>query len=147
VKISWGVGISIIIIVFMLISIGLIYFAFNQDVNLVREDYYEAEINFGKKMETVKRTDQLTEKLEIILMSEYIQLKFPKMLDADKIFGTIFLYRPSNRDMDINLPIQLDSTKMQFINTNNLIKGMWKIQVEWNADTNSFYNDKILMVQ
>ena len=48
-KISWGIGITITIIVFMLISFWLIYFSFSQDVNLVSDDYYEAD-SIGKVM-------------------------------------------------------------------------------------------------
>lgn len=146
-KISWGVGISITIIVFMLISIGFIYFAFNQEVNLVRDNYYEAEVQFDGKMESIKRTESLSEKLKINLLPENIEIKFPIIFSHDKITGNISLYRPSNRDMDIAIDIQPDSLNNQIINTSNMIRGMWKIQVEWNVDTISYYNEKILMVQ
>jgi hypothetical protein len=147
VKISWGVGITITIVVFMIVSLWLIYFSFNQEVNLVRDDYYEAEVQFNEKMATINRTNLLTEKINISLVPQNIQVVFPETFSHDKIEGSIFLYRPSDRDLDLKLPIQLDSSKVQLINTENMINGLWEIKIEWNVDTNIYFNDKLIMVQ
>ncbi len=146
-KISWGIGISITIIVFMLVSFWLIYFSFNQEVNLVRDDYYEAEVKFNEKMETIKRTDLLAENLNINLTERDIKISFPKIVKLNNVNGTILLYRPSDRNIDIKLPIQVDSSGTQLISTKNMISGMWKVQVEWAVDSTSYYNEKIIMVQ
>jgi nitrogen fixation protein FixH len=147
VKISWGVGITITIVVFMLVSLWLIYFSFNQEVNLVRDDYYEAEVQFNEKMETINRTNLLTERINISLVPQNIQVVFPESFSHDKIKGSIFLYRPSDRDLDLKLPIELDSSKVQLISTENMLNGLWKIKIEWNVDTNIYFNDKLIMVQ
>lgn len=146
-KISWGVGITITIIVFTLITLSFVYLSFGEDVNLVRDNYYEAELNFNQKRETQKRTDELTEKLLINLSNNNIGFVFPSMFTASSINGEILLYRPSDRELDINLPIDLDSTNTMTIPTQKLNSGLWKIQVEWNADSLSYFNEKIIMVQ
>lgn len=146
-KISWGVGISIAIIVFTLVSFWLIYFSFGQKINLVRDDYYEAEVKFNEKMEAIKRTDLLTEKLNVNLTNKGIKVSFPKIVNLNNVNGTILLYRPSDRDIDIKLPIQVDSSGTQLISTQNMMNGMWKVQVEWAVDSTSYYNEKIIMVQ
>ena len=145
-KISWGVGITITIIVFMLISFWLIYFSFSQNVNLVSDDYYEAEVQFNDKMETIERTDQLSEKLTIEVRSGKIEYIFPNLDELSKINGNILLYRPSSGDKDFNIPILLDSTNKQIINTKDMISGLWKTKVEWQIDTTKYYNEKKLMV-
>lgn len=146
-KISWGVGITITIIVFMLISFWLIYFSFSQEVNLVRDDYYQAEVQFDDKLETIKRTEQLDEKLLISLEGRNIKLVFPSNFISNEIKGSIFLYRPSNRESDIQLPIKLDSTKTQLIGTTGMLNGMWKIQVSWIIDSLEYFSEKNIMVQ
>ena len=145
-KISWGVGISITIIFFMLISFWLIYFSFSQEVNLVRDDYYEAEVQFNEKMEIVKRTDLLTEKLNINLITGNIKVSFPTIFEFSNINGTILLYRPSDRNLDFKLPIQVDSSGTQLISTENIMSGMWKIQIDWAVGTTLYFNEKIIMV-
>lgn len=146
-KISWGVGISISIIVFMLLSFWLIYFSFNQDVNLVRDDYYEAEIQYDETMEKVNRTNRLTDNLKISSVNNSIELQFPKNFNNKNISGNIFLFRPSERNKDLTIPIKIDSNYFQSISTNNLIPGMWKIKVDWNIDTLAYQNNEIIMVQ
>jgi nitrogen fixation protein FixH len=147
VRISWGTGITISIILFTIISLWIIYFAFNEDVNLVRDDYYEAEVNFDEKLETIKRTDKLDEKLKITTYADRIELKFPDNFDYLNIEGIIKLYRPSNRDKDIQVPIKLDSNSTQIINTDKLLSGLWKIQVDWAVYSDKYFNEKILMVK
>jgi nitrogen fixation protein FixH len=146
-KWNWGVGITVTIIVFTIISLLFIYFAFNQDINLVRDDYYEAEVQFNEKLETIKRTKKLSEELKIKLIPNNISIQFPNEIEEEEITGTIFLYRPSDGKLDFDLPIEIDTLKKQLIPTNKMIAGQWKIQIEWSADTNKYFNNKILMVQ
>lgn len=146
-KWNWGIGITITIIVFTIISLIFMYFAFNQDINLVRDDYYEAEVQFNENLETIKRSKKLSEELKIKLIPNYISLQFPHEIRAQEINGTIFLYRPSDEKLDFELPIEIDSSKTQLIPTNKMIAGQWKIQIEWTADTNRYFNNKIIMVQ
>ncbi len=146
-KWNWGVGITVTIIFFTIISLLFIYFAFSQDINLVRDDYYEAEVQFNEKLETIKRTKKLSEELQIKLIPNYISLQFPTEIGTQEIKGTIFLYRPSDENLDFEIPIRIDSSKSQLIPTNKMITGQWKILIEWTADTNKYFNNKILMVQ
>ncbi len=146
-KINWGLGIAISIVLFMAVSIGFIYYAFHQDVNLVRDDYYEAEVQFDDTIDKIKRTNELKDNLEISLTTNNIELYFPAAYEKNKITGKIFMYRPSNGAKDFNLPIQLDSSNSQYISTNKLLPGLWKIKVEWSYDSTSFQNNKTLMVQ
>jgi len=146
-KISWGVGITITIIVFTLITLSFVYLSFGEDVNLVRDDYYEAELNFNQKRETEKRTNELKENLLISLSKNNIEFVFPRMFSTSLINGKILLYRPSDRELDINLPINLDSINVMNVSTQKLTSGLWKIQVEWNIDSLSYFNEKIIMVQ
>ncbi|MBI1930933.1 MAG: FixH family protein [Ignavibacteriales bacterium] len=146
-KVSWGVGITVSIIVFMLISVMFIYIAFNQDVNLVRDDYYEAEVKYNETMEKVKRTSALVDKLKISVIENNIQLQFPKISKSENIDGNILLYRPSERNKDLSITIRPDSNYLQTINTANMLSGMWKVKVDWTADSISYLNDDIIMVQ
>jgi len=146
-RISWGVGITITIIVFTLISFAFIYFAFNQEVNLVRDDYYEEEVRHQEKIDKIKRTQNLTKQLIVKLEAENIVLNFPTLFDQKKITGTILLFRPADRNKDKLFPVEADSNLTQYIETNDIIPGLWKVQVNWEVDSNSFFNEKILMVQ
>jgi nitrogen fixation protein FixH len=146
-KINWGVGITIVIVLFSVITLAFVYFAFTQEVNLVRDDYYQAEVQFNEKLETIKRTEKLSEDVKINVLKNNIEIIFPKFLETEDISGTVFLYRPSDRNLDFNFPIKLDSSNTQLIATNKIMPGHWKIDIEWNIDTNLYFSNKTLMVQ
>ena len=68
---------------------------------------------------------------------------FPSMFTTPSINGEILLYRPSDRNLDINMQINVDSSNTMNVPTQKLNSGLWKIQVEWNADSLSYFNEKI----
>ena len=147
-KISWGVGITIAIIVFTFITLWFVYFSFSHDVNLVREDYYEAEIKFDETKETIERTKNLEENLSIKLADKNIKLVFPSQFNHNNtLSGAILLYRPSDRALDINKSIKVDSNNVQYISAEPLKSGMWKIKVSWLVDSLSYFNEQIIMVE
>ncbi len=146
-KISWGVGITITIIVFTVVSVAFIFFAFSQDVNLVTDDYYARELAYEDQIQKIKRTKELPEQLNIAVDNNYIYLQFPKMFDKDSIKGTILLYRPASRHKDAVYSITPNDSNLVVIPTDTLIEGMWRIKVEWNANDTSYYNEKIVMVK
>lgn len=145
-KISWGFGITLTIIVFLLISFATIYFSFNQKVNLVRDDYYEQEVKYQQKIEIIKRTQELPEQLEIKVVDKNIYFQFPQMFSSKSIQGSILLYRPSDRDKDFLVKLDLDNNLSQSIPLNNLAPGLWKVQVDWNVEKIEYFNEKIIMV-
>ncbi len=146
-KISWGVGITITIVVFTLISFWFMHFAFSQEVNLVRDDYYEEEIRHQDKMDKIKRTQNLEVPLNIELEKEEIVLNFPSIAKEKNISGTILLYRPADRNLDTSIPIETDSTLTQVIKTNSILPGLWKVQVSWAIDSIKYFSEEILMVE
>lgn len=146
-KINWGVGITIFIVVFTLISFWFIHFAFNQDVNLVRDDYYEEEIQHQEKIDEIKRTNNLEIPLKISLVKKEIVLNFPSISKGKNIGGKILLYRPADRNLDTTIPIKVDTSLTQIINTNSILPGLWKVQVKWSIDSTTYFNEKILMLQ
>ena len=145
-KINWGTGIAISIIVFTLTSLAFIYFAFSQEVNLVRDDYYEAELEFNDKMEVLKRTAELSEPVIVSLNNQNLEIKFPDSFDSEKIFGTILLYRPSDRRLDKSFTISSDTSNTQIIDRKRLLPGMWKVQLNWYVDTLNYFSEQIIMV-
>jgi len=147
VKISWGTGITISIVLFTAISLWFAYFAFNQEVNLVSDDYYEAEIKFDERMETIKRTELLSEKLKINMNQGLVELIFPNKFIKKQIIGEILFYRPSDRNLDLSFPIKLDSTNTQFLDTKIIKPGLWKMQIHWIVDYKEYFNEKSIMVQ
>ncbi len=146
-KISWGVGIAITIIVFTLASVLFIIFAFSQDVNLVTDDYYARELAYQDQIEKERRTNELPEQLSIKVDNNKIYLQFPKMFNKDSIKGEVLLYRPAGRQSDAVYSINPNDSNLFVIPTDTLIEGMWRVKVDWSVSDSSYYNEKIIMVR
>ncbi len=146
-KISWGVGIAITIIVFTIVSILFIVFAFSQDVNLVTDDYYAKELAYQDQIDKEKRTQELPEQLKISVDNNYIFLQFPKIFSGKNIEGSVQLYRPASRHNDAVYTIAVNDSNLFVIPTDSLIEGMWRVKVDWAVDSTTYYNEKIIMVR
>ena len=137
-KINWGTGIVIAFIVF----IGFIMFlvismmtddAFNYD--LVTEEYYKEELAFQEEIDAETNASLLAENIVINRVDEGLLVIFPKNFEFDKIEGTIFVYRPSNKSLDFNISLNKLSSNKILIPENRLVEGRWNISVSWKYDT------------
>ncbi len=145
-KLNWGTGIFLTFVIFVAVTLAMVYVFMNQDVNLVTDDYYQKELEYQNHIETIKRTNKLPEKLEIKTNRNAIVIKFPTLFHQKSITGNIFFYRPSDRKRDMTFPIVLNDNNEQIISTSPLIKGLWKVQVEWKNNDSAYFNEKEIMV-
>ncbi|MEE9431012.1 MAG: FixH family protein [Melioribacteraceae bacterium] len=145
-KINWGGGIAIVIIIFTIVTLSFVYFAFTQDVNLVREDYYAEELKYQSKIEKIKRAKSLTSPLSVSVKEKAIQFSYPQNFESENIVGNVLLYRPSDRGRDIAFLILVDSLNQQNISSSKMLKGMWKAQVDWSVNNTTYFNEEIIMV-
>ncbi len=132
-KINWGTAIVIAFICF----IGFImYFVINMatdkklDHDLVVEDYYKQELEFQTDIDKEKNANALETNIEWKRSNEGIIIEFPKNLELNNIKGKVFLYRPSNKQLDFEIPISLSDHNL-LIPDNRLLDGRWNIKVDW----------------
>ncbi|GJQ64717.1 MAG: cytochrome Cbb3 oxidase maturation protein CcoH [Melioribacteraceae bacterium] len=145
-KISWGVGIAVLYIGFMVVVLGTVAFSTTQDVNLVTEDYYEKELEYQNQLDKMNRANALPEKLEVKIVDKNIQIKYPSMFSPEFLTGTILFYRPTSGEEDFELPVQPDVHGVQTVLTEKMSKGVWKVKVDWKASASEYFNEKIVMV-
>lgn len=147
IKFNWGTGILITIIVFMIITLGTIFTFMNEKVDLVTDNYYEKELKYQQQIDKLTRTHEMRMDVEIQLTNEGIVLTFPDSIIGGQISGNVFLYRPSDSNYDVKLPIQDLKNNQMIITTEKIIKGFWKVKVEWSANNDSFFSEKSIIVQ
>lgn len=148
-KINWGTGIAIAIVLFM----GFIlFFVFSVQVNhkydneLVVEEYYKQERVLQKKIDKEENAAALITKVLVKNTNEGIIITFPKEFDAKYITGKVSLYRPSSRGMDFEIPISLSAPYM-LIPKSNLAGGRWDITIDWKYKGTGYLNTKVLTVE
>lgn len=132
-KINWGTGIVIAIILF----IGFIMFMvvtmltdkeYNHD--FVTDKYYQKELYYQDEIDALENANELKEKLEVLKTKEGVKIQFPNIFEPKEIKGKVFLYRPSNKQLDFEMPISLSNTYL-LVPENRLLGGRWNMTISW----------------
>ena len=146
-KFSWGTGIVLAFIGFM----GFIMFFVikantdkKYDHDLVTEDYYIKELDFQNDIDKQNNAKTLSENISWIKTDKGLVIIFPEQLLTNNISGKVFLYRPSNKQLDFELPISLSDHNL-LIPDKRLLDGRWNIKVDWQYNGKSYlYKKEIL---
>jgi hypothetical protein len=144
-KINWGTGILIVIIVFLIAIISFVIFTTTHKVNLVEEDYYPKELNFDSQIEKNSNTEALDEKVSFIVKDSLVVIAFPDFVDAKLIEGTILVYRPSDYDEDLRYNIELDTNNYQYIPTYKLLQGKYILKIDWTFEGKNYFQEKVII--
>ena len=145
-KLNWGFGIAVTYILFVVVTLVMVFIFMNQDVSLETENYYSKGIEYQGQIDKINRTQSLPEQIGVSVASSSIDFSFPKIFSAADYSGNIFLYRPNDRHKDFSVAVSPNDSNLQSISTASLEKGLWKIKVDWSAKGNSYYNEKLVMV-
>ncbi|SHH40962.1 FixH family protein [Winogradskyella jejuensis] len=139
-KINWGTAIVIAFVGFISF---IMYFVINMSTNdkynhdLVTDDYYQQELKYQEDIDKVENAKKLSENISWKKTEEGIVLNFPQDLSIKDIKGKVFLYRPSNKQLDFEIPISLSNHNL-LIPDNRLLDGRWNITIDWSYKTDEF---------
>ena len=135
-KINWGTG----LVIGMILFIGFIMFMVitmmtdkKYSHDLVTEDYYQKEIVYQQEIDAEKNLSSFSEPISGQRTDEGYLLKFPKEIDPQKVEGTVFLYRPSNKQLDFDFPMVISGSNL-LIPDNRLLDGRWNITLDWQYE-------------
>lgn len=132
-KINWGTAIVLVFIGFISF---IMYFVVKMNTNkkyehdLVTKDYYKQELAFQKEIDAEKNANALEKNVVVEKTNLGLVVSFPKDKNINDIKGSIFLYRPSNKQLDFEIPIALQNHTL-IIPDENMIEGRWNITVDW----------------
>lgn len=132
-KFNWGTGIVLAFVGFIsFIMYFVISMNFNKKYNhdLVTDDYYKVELAYQQDIDKQKNAKTLKENISYTKTSEGLHIVFPKNLDVTKITGKVFLYRPSNKQLDFETPISLSENYL-LVPDKRLLDGRWNLTVDW----------------
>jgi len=145
-KISWGTGIVIGIIVFVVISITMTVIFMTQDVSLVSDNYYEKSLSYQEEIDKQSRTNSLDDQVKINFNGEIINILFPVEYLNNNISGEIYFYRPSDSKLDFKMPLDLNEEGNQMILVKDFEKGFWRVKLNWTMNGNGYYNEKAITI-
>ena len=146
-KFNWGTGIVITIIAFIAF---IMYFVItmstdnNYSHDLVTDQYYQAELNYQQEIDAEKNLNTLNEKVSIQKNEKGLLINFPSKFKNEKVEGKVFLYRPSSKQLDFEIPISISDTYL-LVPEQRLVDGRWNIKILWkHKNTNYLYKEELV---
>jgi len=139
-KFSWGTGIFIAMLSFMIFILSFVYKAVAVDEyqhELVSEDYYKDELHYQEEIDKMNNAGKLNQDISIRNSNQGIHISFPKDIDESSIKGEIFFQRLSNEKLDFTEPIALSGHE-QLIPEDKLVSGKWIIKIDWKTGNDEY---------
>lgn len=139
-KINWGTGLVIGMGFFISFILFLVYqMTTNNDLehDLVTEKYYQKEMELQDDIYAQQNTAAMDKQITGLKNDMGYLLQFPEGYDPQKIQGNVFLYRPSNKQLDFELPLELTDPNL-LIPDNRLLDGRWNITIDWEYEGKKF---------
>lgn len=139
-KFNWGTGVVLAFVGFISF---ILYFVISMNTNnkfdhdLVSEEYYKQELEYQKDIDKEKNSRKLKTDITWKKTNEGMVITFPESLNFNDITGKVFLYRPSNKQLDIEAPISLSNHNL-LIPDNRLLDGRWNIKIDWQYSGQSY---------
>ncbi|RXG31937.1 FixH family protein [Leeuwenhoekiella marinoflava] len=146
-RINWGTGLVIgmaLFISFIMFFIITMSTDKKYSYDLVAEDYYKKELQLQEDIDAATNEAELkTPVIGTKTKAGYV-LQFPETFNPKNITGKVFLYRPSGKQLDFDIPIEL-STSNLLIPDNRLLDGRWNITVNWEYEGKKYHFQKAII--
>lgn len=143
-RINWGTGIVIGMIVFMTFILVLVITMMTNkgfDHDMVTEGYYEKDLVYQDEINAEKNAQALSSAIWVKKGEDGWRFYFPKELRENAISGTVELYRPSNQQLDFQLPLIVQDSTM-LIPAGRLLDGQWKVTIQWEMNGKKYLYKK-----
>jgi len=145
----WALGISIVIVVFLIVSIGLTIIVSQEEYHLVQEDYYEKDQGYQEEIDSRKRTEQLDAKPEISVdrKAKSCTIRFPERERYDGIGGDVTFFRIDDAAHDTEHELRLNDEGEQYISVSGMRAGQWIVKLRWNEGGEEYYLERRVYLQ
>ena len=144
-RFHWGWRITIVYSIFALGTLGFVFFAFTQDVDLVRENYYEYSLQHDQRMEA-RHAASLLVGASVEQGGNIVHVHLPAEHRASAQ-GQVVLYRPNSTTSDQTLPLQLDASGTMTIPLKGMAVGKWTVTATWKVEDTVYEIEHPIEVQ
>nr|WP_293842022.1 FixH family protein [uncultured Arsenicibacter sp.] len=138
-KLHWGWGIGLLYGGFVAMIGVLVSLSMNQKIDLVTEKYYDEEIQYQQKIDRINRTRALKTPVQWHIDGNRLLVDFPDV--PGKPTGTIHFYCPANSKNDRTVTI---TDQHQVLGLESLPKGHYKLQIDWKAGDQAYWNEGVV---
>ncbi|PCH71490.1 MAG: hypothetical protein COC06_00740 [Bacteroidales bacterium] len=140
-KISWGTKLGIGASIYVVGVLAFVGFSTTQKINLVSKDYYPKEVVYQGQIDKLKNAKELKDNIQITQKNGTFQIQFPANM-RNQVKGEIMFYRPADYEYDVKYAIKIDENGFQEVSTDQLLKGMYTIKIDWEHNNIGYYKEE-----
>lgn len=145
-KLNWGTSIAIAITLFIGFIMVMVVTMFTDkgfDHDMVTTEYYKKELLFQQEIDAEQHAKNLGE-IKGKRTTTGWAIEFPESITQSEFKGKVSLYRPSDQQLDFDLPIVLSGNYL-LIPDNRLLDGRWDILITATQNGKPFkYKESII---
>ena len=145
-KLNWGYSILIFLMGFLALGIVFIVFSFNQNNDLVTNDYYEKGANYTNHMEITNRSVVFADSIQLLNNNTNLVARFSNSINQMTDSIHIYFYRPSDKKLDVQFWETLRSDSL-IIGKEHLANGRYQVQFQWIHDSKSYLVEKDFFIK
>lgn len=148
---AWNPWPAAIIGWFVIFFTGIVIYttwSIRQRTDLVGVDYYDQEIRFQQRLDSMNRTQRVATGVSVnfAAATRQIVIALPAEHVARHPEGTIHLYRPSDARLDHHVKLALNAVGRQTLDAAALSPGLWKVRVAWTVGGEEFFRDETVVI-
>lgn len=143
---NWGHGITIGFGLFVAYILYFVFTSFGESIDLVSEDYYAQEVAYQSRIEQKRNAAAVKDEVQVTRKGDEVVLSFPEEWRHAITHGEVHFFRPSNKALDVKVPLQLDDHSSLHVPADKLVSGRYQVKIYWEADQKAFYIEKDLHI-
>jgi len=140
-KLDWGVGIVIVIVLFLGTVIFRVIYSSMIASDIVATDYYHKELDYSQQIEKKNNTYNLTQQIKFDKTNDKITITFPEITKNKKVEGKILFYCPAKVAKDLEFDINLDANLQQIYDKKIFSEPRYIIQIDWKLENTKYYQE------
>ena len=143
-KLSWGTGIAIFIIIFLVLCGIFIVFSFRQNNDLVTTDYYEQGAGYSKQIEINKRSAIYNDSIQFIITDSLVETSVCKSIQQATDSIELYFFRPSDKQNDVL--IELPVNPIMILPKARLVRGRYIVKLSWKQNNEKYLVEKEIFI-
>ena len=138
---SWGKGITLVIIVFLCGMLGMVYVASLQTNEMMDDHYYERELAYQQVIDGQQNSMRADQQSMLRMDSSGVSVYLPNAhLPAAE--GRVSFIRLSNQQLDRSFTLKADSAGRQLFPAGEFVRGEYLMRLQWSSNGEAFYREE-----
>ena len=140
----WPLGIVATFGLFFIGMASVVVIAATHREHLVNGNYYEQELRFQGQIDAVARAQKSGASIDSA--NDVVTVTLPRPLLAQKLSGSVELYRPAAPELDRAFPLTPKADGSQTLDVSKFAVGLWVVHVRWNAGGQDYFLEQKITV-